>query len=127
MASSTPVSLPAARFIADTVASGASPAQPATPGAARPGAAYPAAAGAASQLPSDTSPDMVAAVNELVDVLKTTSIGVRFEIDEGTHRVITKVVDKETGELIRQLPSEEVLRFAQAIDKLQGLFVSHAV
>jgi len=122
MASSTPVSLPAARFIADTVASGASPAQPATPGAA-----YPAAAGATSQLPSDTSPDMVAAVNELVDVLKTTSIGVRFEIDEGTHRVITKVVDKETGELIRQLPSEEVLRFAQAIDKLQGLFVSHAV
>ena len=37
------------------------------------------------------------------------------------------VEDKETGELIRQLPSEEVLRFARAIDKLQGLFVSQAV
>lgn len=126
MASSTPVSLPAARFIADTVASNAAPVQPAAASGVRAGAAYPDASGA-SQLPPDASPDMTAAVNELFDVLKTTSIGLRFEIDEDTHRVITKVIDKDTGELIRQLPSEEVLRFARAIDKLQGLFVSHAV
>lgn len=126
MASSTPVSIPAARFIADTVANSAAPVQPAVAGAVRAAAAYPATSDA-SQLPPDASPDMTAAVNELVDVLKTTTIGLRFEIDEGTHRVITKVIDKDTGELIRQLPSEEVLRFARAIDKLQGLFVSHAV
>lgn len=126
MASSTPVSLPAARFIADATVNSAAPAQPAAASVVRPGAAYPATSGA-SQLPPDASPDMTAAVNELVDVLKTTSIGLRFEIDEDTHRVITKVIDKDTGELIRQLPSEEVLRFAKAIDKLQGLFVSHAV
>jgi len=66
-------------------------------------------------------------MRELVDVLKTTSIGLRFEIDDKTHRVITKVVDKDTGEIIRQMPNEEVLRVARAIDKLQGLFVSHAV
>ncbi|AGW94939.1 MULTISPECIES: flagellar protein FlaG [Cupriavidus] len=67
-----------------------------------------------------------AAIGELVDALKTTSIALRFEIDDTTHRVITKVIDRETGELIRQMPTEEVLRVARAIDKLQGLFVSQA-
>ena len=66
------------------------------------------------------------AVGELVEALKATSISLRFEIDESTNRVVTKVVDKETGELIRQMPTVEVLRIARAIDKLQGLFVSHA-
>ncbi|KAI3596060.1 Flagellar protein FlaG (plasmid) [Cupriavidus necator H850] len=70
--------------------------------------------------------DTSAAIGELVEALKTTSIGLRFEIDETTHRVITKVIDKETGDLIRQMPTEEVLRIARAIDKLQGLFVSQA-
>ncbi|MNT71944.1 flagellar protein FlaG [compost metagenome] len=67
-----------------------------------------------------------AAIGELVDALKTTTIGLRFEIDDTTHRVITKVIDKETGDLIRQMPTEEVLRIARAIDKLQGLFINHA-
>ncbi|UIF91462.1 flagellar protein FlaG [Cupriavidus sp. UYPR2.512] len=68
--------------------------------------------------------DTSAAIGELVETLKTTSIGLRFEIDETTHRIITKVIDKETGDLIRQMPTEEVMRIARAIDKLQGLFVS---
>ncbi|WP_423193736.1 flagellar protein FlaG [Cupriavidus sp. H18C2] len=124
MASTQPVSIPAARIPAEPAAVTHAPAPAAaavTAGAVRPAAA-------AQDMGGRTGPgDMTAAVDELVDVLKTTSIGLRFEIDDTTHRVITKVVDKETGELIRQLPSEEVLRFARAIDKLQGLFVSQAV
>jgi flagellar protein FlaG len=76
--------------------------------------------------PSVQALDTSAAIGELVEALKTTSIGLRFEIDETTHRVITKVIDKETGDLIRQMPTEEVLRIARAIDKLQGLFISQA-
>ncbi|MFJ1259835.1 flagellar protein FlaG [Cupriavidus sp. CuC1] len=64
-----------------------------------------------------------AAVQHLKDVLRATSFNVEFEIDPDTHRVITKVVDKDTGEVIRQLPSEEVMRIAHALQKLQGLFV----
>lgn len=67
-----------------------------------------------------------AAIGELVDALKNTTIGLRFEIDEATHRVITKVIDKESGDLIRQIPTEEVLRIARAIDKMQGLFINQA-
>lgn len=66
------------------------------------------------------------ALAELVDALRTTPFGLRFEFEEDTHRIITKVIDKESGEVIRQLPSEEVLRIARAIDKLQGLFISQS-
>lgn len=76
--------------------------------------------------PASYAVDTAAAIGELVEALKTTSIGLRFEIDKTTHRVITKVIDRETGDLIRQMPTEEVLRIARAIDKLQGLFVSDA-
>ncbi|KAI3590814.1 hypothetical protein D9X30_4299 [Cupriavidus sp. U2] len=67
--------------------------------------------------------DMTAAVSELRDALRTTPFGLQFEIDDVTHKVITKVVDRETGEVIRQLPSEEMVRIAHALNKLQGLLV----
>ncbi|CAG9178915.1 flagellar protein FlaG [Cupriavidus pinatubonensis] len=95
------------------------------------GAVHPSAsAGGKRDGGATVSTDSVAtsaAVGELVEALKSTSISLRFEIDESTHRVITKVVDKDTGELIRQMPTVEVMRIARAIDKLQGLFVSQAV
>lgn len=125
MATPNPVSTPAARIPADTVAiAPASAAPTATVKAVRPShEADRADTRPAAGAPADTA----AAVQELVDVLKTTSIGLRFAIDDQTHRVITTVFDKETGEIIRQMPNEDVVRLARAIDKLQGLFVSHAV
>ncbi|KAA0179359.1 flagellar protein FlaG [Cupriavidus gilardii] len=74
----------------------------------------------------EAASDIRRAIGELTEVLRTTSIGLRFEIDEVTNRVVTKVIDKETGELIRQMPTEEVLRFARALDRLQGVFVRQA-
>ncbi|MDN0082647.1 flagellar protein FlaG [Crenobacter sp. SG2305] len=46
-----------------------------------------------------------------------------FTTDEesGTH--IVKVVNRGTKEVIRQIPSEEAVRLAQALDRLQGLLV----
>ncbi|MEM5431806.1 flagellar protein FlaG [Cupriavidus oxalaticus] len=77
-------------------------------------------------MPGDSTVSIAAqaALGELADALKTTSVGLRFEIDKDTNRIITKVIDKETGDLIRQMPTEEVLRIARAMDKLQGLLVS---
>lgn len=100
-----------------------------TPGTALPatpprGASVPAPVAAEAQPLQDQDPVARVALTELAEVLRTTTIGLRFEIDETTNKVITMVVDKETGELIRQIPSEEVMRFARALDKLQGVFVS---
>lgn len=45
----------------------------------------------------------------------------QFSLDTETGKPIVRVTDKNTGELIRQLPSEEVLALAKSLDKMQGL------
>ena len=46
-----------------------------------------------------------------------------FSIDQSTGKTLVKVTDAQTGDVIRQIPSEEVLDLARSIDKLQGLLV----
>ncbi|UFH48009.1 flagellar protein FlaG [Pseudomonas sp. KNUC1026] len=38
-----------------------------------------------------------------------------FSIDEGTGDVVVKVIASSTGEVIRQLPSEEALKLAESL------------
>jgi flagellar protein FlaG len=64
------------------------------------------------------------ALAEINQSLVLSSIGVRFEFDKESNTLVTKVMDVESGELIRQMPSEEVVRISRALGKLQGLLVS---
>lgn len=47
----------------------------------------------------------------------------QFSIDEATGKTVVRVVDASTQEVIRQIPSEEVLAIARALDRLQGLLL----
>lgn len=38
-----------------------------------------------------------------------------FELDEGTQRVIVRLIDTRTREVLRQIPSEEALAIARAL------------
>jgi flagellar protein FlaG len=40
-----------------------------------------------------------------------------FAMDRGTKRMVIRLVDQKTGEVIRQVPSETVLRLAEALQK----------
>lgn len=40
-----------------------------------------------------------------------------FHVDEESHRLVVTVLDARDGTLIRQLPSEEALRLAQALQR----------
>jgi flagellar protein FlaG len=44
-----------------------------------------------------------------------------FDIDSKTNKVIVKVVDKSTGNVVRVLPPEEMLRMAAHLKKLKVL------
>ncbi len=90
--------------------------------------AAPAPASTASAAPAVAHPGdrtgTDAAVKKLTEALRASSVSVQFEIDSTTHRVVTKIVDKANGEVIRQIPTEEVVRIADALAQLQGLFVN---
>jgi flagellar protein FlaG len=46
-----------------------------------------------------------------------------FSVDEVSGVRVVKVIDKVTQELIRQIPSAEVLEIAKALDRLQGILL----
>ena len=61
-------------------------------------------------------------IRELEEKLPTTaSKGLRFQMDETLNRPIVSVVDKESGQVLRQLPTEEVVRAARNIDYMRGI------
>ncbi|MFC4522111.1 flagellar protein FlaG [Cupriavidus pinatubonensis] len=66
---------------------------------------------------------LATALTSLSEALRASPVDVRFTIDAETHRVVTKVVSRESGDIIRQMPSEEALRITRAIDRLQGLLI----
>ncbi|NRB58031.1 MAG: flagellar protein FlaG [Salinicola sp.] len=49
--------------------------------------------------------------------------GLHFELSEFDSRVITQVIDRTTGDIIRQIPAEEMLRLAEAFAENQGRLV----
>jgi flagellar protein FlaG len=55
--------------------------------------------------------------------LEPRSSSLNFSIDEESGIRVVKVIDNQTKELIRQIPSEEMLAIARALDSLQGLLV----
>lgn len=50
--------------------------------------------------------------------------GIHFSIDDETKKVVIRIVDSSTDEVIRQIPPEELLNIARHIDKFQGLFLN---
>ena len=59
-------------------------------------------------------------VNEF---LKPIYNSINFSLDEDTGITVVKVIDVATKEVIRQIPSEEMLVIAKAIDQMKGLLV----
>lgn len=64
--------------------------------------------------------DAVKKVNQVVQALAS---DLKFTVDDSTGINVVKVVDLSTKEVIRQIPSEEMLAVAKGIDYLQGLLV----
>lgn len=57
-------------------------------------------------------------INKVMDAL---SISVQFQFDPDMAEPIIKVVDQQTGKVIRQFPNEDVVRISKALDNLKGL------
>lgn len=75
------------------------------------------AAQATEQRPSAAQLQNV--VDGINKALKQSNKNLEFSVDADTKKSIVKVVDTETGDLIRQFPSEEALAISRAIDQMQ--------
>lgn len=63
------------------------------------------------------------AVDILSRAAQSLSRDLQFTLDKSSGKMVVRVVDTQTNELIRQIPTEEALAISKAIDRLQGLIV----
>lgn len=71
---------------------------------------------------ANTNTDTILEAVRLVEkFVSLTNSEIKFSVDEDTGMSIVRVIDKATDQIIRQIPSEEVVAIARTLDKLQGL------
>ena len=78
--------------------------------------------------------DLPGAVEEVQAFFRAQNRNLTFAVDEDTRRSVVTVKDAESGDVIRQIPSEEVLLLAERIKAFQedinsrvGVFVNKQV
>lgn len=94
---------------------------------------YPAAATRTDAVPATNSPDIAKAesvvpavgepkredveqaVSDIRDFVRSSQRNLDFSIDDSTGRVVVKVIATDTGDVIRQIPSENLLKLAQSL------------
>lgn len=74
-----------------------------------------------------TQDELQSAVDKVQEFVSPKARGIEFSIDKESGTTVVKVVDRETDEIIRQIPSEEMLELAKALDQLQGILLKQKV
>ena len=77
-----------------------------------------------SPTPAPTPDRVQQAVQQIQSYLNDSQRQLQFQVDSSSGRTIVRVVNPETSELIRQIPSEEVLVLARAIGNQGGRILS---
>jgi len=66
------------------------------------------------------------AVSELNQSSQMKTQGIEFSIDEDSQRTVVKVIDQETKEVLRQIPTKEALELAKTFDSAKGSLISQS-
>lgn len=72
---------------------------------------------------TDSKPSLEAvqqAANEGNNLLQSVKRNLEFKVDDASKELVVKIVDSESGELVRQIPSEEMLAFIKKMKELDG-------
>lgn len=77
----------------------------------------------AKELEEDVK-ESVKDINEIVEKVKE---DLAFEIHDETERMMVKVVDRKTQEVIKELPPEEMLDLSARIHEMVGLLIDEKV
>jgi flagellar protein FlaG len=87
-----------------------------------------ASAAAAAQSATAAAParsdEVRKAAKQVNEALKgTASSDLQFSVEGDNKEVVVRVVDSQTKEVIRQIPSEQMVAISKAMDNLSGLLV----
>jgi flagellar protein FlaG len=63
------------------------------------------------------------ALNDINKSMQSLSQGLEFSFDAESKQSIVKVIDQQTKEVIRQMPSQEAVDMAKALDQMIGKLI----
>ena len=69
----------------------------------------------------DVAQDIKEAIDTLNDTLSRSPTKAIISRDDQLNRFIVKIADEKSGEVIREIPSEAVLKFARNLQEIKGL------
>jgi len=64
---------------------------------------------------------------QLQDFMGEMNRSLQFQVDEDSGRDVIKVLDKATGDVIKQYPSEEVLSLVSKLSETAGLLIDQTI
>jgi flagellar protein FlaG len=109
-------SLPQDRVVSNRLPGGSTPVVDAV---ALPATSEPAVKQVQAAVQQPNPEQLKAAVAAINRSLRHANQNLQFSLDADTNKMVVKMVDSETGELIRQIPSDAVLAIARSIDQYQ--------
>ena len=80
-----------------------------------------------SEVPNKAPEQIKEVLARLQTTLQNVEPKIELSVDEELNQVIVRILDKESGELIKQLPPEEVLELDRFFADQSGLFVEEKI
>jgi flagellar protein FlaG len=68
-----------------------------------------------------SSGDLNSVVSDINSYAQTVQRGLSFNVDDKSGDVVVKVIDTDSGKVIRQIPSEELLKLAEQLEDIRSL------
>ncbi|MFG3453413.1 flagellar protein FlaG [Stutzerimonas stutzeri] len=65
--------------------------------------------------------DVGEAVERIRTQMHTLQRNLNFSVDDSTGEVVVQVLDGDSGKVVRQIPSEDILRLAERLDEMRSL------
>ncbi|HZX15303.1 MAG TPA: flagellar protein FlaG [Pseudomonas sp.] len=68
-----------------------------------------------------TRAELETAMSNIQEFVQSVRRDLNFSLDDGNGRVVVKVTDATSGDVIRQIPSEEALKLAENLTEVRSL------
>jgi flagellar protein FlaG len=73
--------------------------------------------------PKEMQRNLQEAIDRLNEQMKNNGRQLNFSVDKAINRTVVQVKNSETGEVIRQIPDETLLRVAHSIEQVKGMLL----
>ena len=71
--------------------------------------------------PEETRRNLAEAIDRLNEQMRRNGRDLNFRVDDRVQRTVITVNHAQTGEVVRQIPLEEILKVAHSIEDMKGL------